>query len=732
MVSFLGVDVDDQISGSVDQVVFTNEESGWTVARLNRRRGEEEGVCIVGHFPRLKAGEVISCKGRWAHHASHGRQFEVSAFELALPKDLVGIQKYLESGNVRGIGPINAKRIVEKFGIHTLDVMNNQPERLAEVEGIGKKRVEMIVEHWETEAALRDIMIFLRGHGIGAALAAKIHKKYGESTISVLKENPYQVARDIFGVGFKTADKIAEEIGIALDAPVRVHAGLEFLLRELSEEGHTCYPEEDLIVLTEKTLEVSRTIIHSAIVALEREDRIVRRELTVEELPVLYVWLRSLFIGEKGISKQIDRIMHSPCLIRPVKCDKALEWVQEKQHIKLAKEQMTALQKSLEDKFHIITGGPGTGKSTITKAILAIHEKLSDKILLAAPTGKAAKRLSEITRRRASTIHSLLEYDFTAMQFKKGLDNPLKCDLIIIDEASMIDTYLMYSLLKAIPNEARVILIGDVDQLPSIGPGNVLRDCIESGVISITRLFQIFRQGKDSLITLNAHNINKGIFPEIVAPKGKSDFLFFPIEEAEDIVAKILFLIQDALPKEHRFHPLKDIQILSPMRKGIIGIENLNVILQEKINPGKKMIARFGREFRVGDKVMQIRNNYTKVIYNGDVGFIQEIDLEASKVTVSFDDKLIEYEATELDELTLAYAVSVHKYQGSECSCIIIPIHMSHYKLLQRNLLYTAITRGKKLVILLGTQKAIHLAVQNNEVRKRHTGLSYFIRDYRS
>jgi exodeoxyribonuclease V alpha subunit len=719
--------MDDQISGSVDQVVFTNEDNGWTVARLNRRRGEEEGVCIVGHFPRLKAGEVISCKGRWTHHASHGRQFEVSAFELALPKDLVGIQKYLESGNVKGIGPVNAKRIVEKFGIHTLDVMNNEPERLSEVEGIGKKRVEMIVEHWETEAALRDIMIFLRGHGIGAGLAAKIHKRYGESTITVLKENPYLVARDIFGVGFKTADKIAEEIGIPLDSPVRVHAGLEFILRGLSEEGHTCYPEEDLIALTEKTLEVTLTTIHSAIVALEREDRIIRRELTVEEVPKLFVWLRSLFIGERGISKQFDRIKYGKCHIRPVKCDKALEWVQEKQHIKLAKEQMAALQRSLEEKVHIITGGPGTGKSTITKAILAIHEKLSDKILLAAPTGKAAKRLSEITRRRASTIHSLLEYDFTTMQFKKNLDNPLKCDLIIIDEASMIDTYLMHSLLRAIPDEARVILIGDVDQLPSIGPGNVLRDCIESGAISITRLFQIFRQGKDSLITLNAHNINKGIFPEIVAPKGKSDFLFFPIEESQDILAKMLLLVQETLPKEHRFHPLKDIQILSPMRKGVIGIENLNVILQEKINPGKKKIVRFGREFRVGDKVMQIRNNYTKVIYNGDVGFIQDIDLEESLVTVSFDDKLLEYEATELDELTLAYAVSVHKYQGSECPCIIIPIHMSHYKLLQRNLLYTAITRGKKLVILLGTQKAIHLAVQNNEVRKRHTGLSYFL-----
>jgi exodeoxyribonuclease V alpha subunit len=651
----------------------------------------------------------------------------VSTFELALPKDLVGIQKYLESGNVRGIGPVNAKRIVEKFGTETLEVMSRQPERLAEVEGIGKKRVEMIIEHWETESQLRNIMIFLRGHGIGAALAAKIHKKYGESTITVLKENPYLVARDIFGVGFKTADKIAEEIGIALDSLVRVHAGIEFILRELSEEGHTCYPEEDLIALTEKTLEVSQTTIHTAIVALEREDRIVRRELTVEEVPKLYVWLRSLFIGEKGIAKQLRRLLYAKCLIRPVKCDKAVEWVQEKQHIQLAKEQMSALQKSLEEKVHIITGGPGTGKSTVTKAILAIHEKLSDKIILAAPTGKAAKRLSEITRKRASTIHSLLEYDFTSLQFKKNLENPLKCDLIIIDEASMIDTYLMHSLLRAIPDHARVILIGDVDQLPSIGPGNVLRDCIESGGISISRLFQIFRQGKDSLITLNAHNINKGIFPEIVAPKGKSDFLFFPIEEAEDIVSKMLQLVQQTLPKEHTFHPLRDIQILSPMRKGVIGIENLNVLLQEKMNPGKPKIARFGREFRVGDKVMQIRNNYTKLVYNGDVGFIEDIDLDDSVVSVSFDDKLVEYEATELDELSLAYAVSVHKYQGSECPCIIVPIHMSHFKLLQRNLLYTAITRGKKLVILLGTQKAIAFAVQNNEVKKRHTGLSYFI-----
>lgn len=717
--------MEETISGNVEKIVFSNEDNGFTVAKLSSR--DKDGITIVGSFPSLRAGEIITCKGKWSHHSSHGRQFDVSSFELELPKDLIGIRRYLESGSIRGLGPVNAKRIVDAFGMETLMILDSDPMRLTEIEGIGKKKVESIMLYWEEQKAIREVMIFLRGHGVGPALAKKIHRKYGDATIQTLKENPYTVARDVFGIGFKTADRIASELGVALDSPVRIQAGVEYLLREISEDGHSCYPERDLIAVTMKSLSVDMGVVQAAILALEKEERIIRQELSTEEEPILYVWLRSLYVAEMGIAKQLMRLSTSPCAIRTVKSDKALDWVQEKHHIHLAKEQITALTKSLEEKVHIITGGPGTGKSTVTKTILSIHQKLSDHILLCAPTGKAAKRLSDITRRKAFTIHALLENDFSTGLFKRNIDNPLKCDLIIIDEASMIDTYLMHSLLRAIPDEARVIFIGDIDQLPSIGPGNVLRDMIESGRVALTRLFQIFRQAKGSLITVNAHNINKGIFPEANPSKEKSDFIFKQIETPEEILSEIVKLVTSKISPSYDFDPLRDVQILSPMRRGVIGIENLNVVLQKTLNPSGATIECFGRKFRVRDKVMQIRNNYDKNVFNGDVGFIEEIDEDDMMVTIAFDGRSVEYDFTDLDELVLAYAVSIHKYQGSECPCIIMPVHTSHYKLLQRNLLYTGITRGKELVILLGTRKAILLAIQNNEVKKRHTGLSYFI-----
>ncbi len=717
----------EQISGIVDKIVFSNEENGFTVAVLAGASNRTDPIHIVGTIPGLQAGEAITCRGNYKHHSSHGRQFEVSSFEVSFPKDLVGIRRYLESGGIRGIGPVYAKKIVDHFGKETLDVIDHRPTRLLEIEGIGKKKLHKIMDHWNEQKKVRDVLVFLRGHGVGNAVAKKIYKKYGENTKEELQKNPYGALQGIFGIGFKTADKLAAELNIPKTAPIRVESGLEYVLRELSDQGHTCYPEEKLFTLAETLLEVDLASLSKAITMLELNDRIVRRELITKEGPLLHVWLKSSFLCETTIAAELNRLVSSPCAIREIKQEKAMEWVEEKHKLRLATEQQKALLQSFTEKVQIITGGPGTGKSTITKAILSIHEKLTERICLAAPTGKAAKRMSEITRKWAKTIHALLEVDFQEGGFKRNKNHPLECDLLIVDEASMIDTHLMFHLLRAIPSTARLIFIGDIDQLPSVGSGNILRDMIESGRIPVTRLNHIFRQGKDSQIVLNAHKINKGEFPYLAEPKEESDFLFLEIEEPGEIVNRMIHLVSEEIPNRYSFDRLGDIQVLSPMKKGTIGIENLNVALQQALNPKGKEVTRFGRIYREQDKVMQIRNNYQKMVFNGDVGRIERIDLDEELVEINFDGKVIEYEISELDEVVLAYAVSVHKYQGSECPCIVMPIHTSHFKLLQKNLLYTAITRSKKLVVLLGTKKAIALAVKNDEVETRYTGLATFI-----
>ncbi len=717
--------MEDQVSGSVEKILFSNEENGFAVAEISLKDGKDP-VAIMGALGGLKAGEIISCKGRWKHHPSYGKQFEVTSFETNFPKDILGIQRYLESRSVKGIGKVYAKKIVAHFGVETLKIIDENPIRLLEVEGMGRKKVEKIIEHREEHNSMRDVIVFLRGHNIGMGLAKKIFRRFGEKTVATLKENPFVLSEEVFGIGFKTADKIALELGIAHDAPMRVESGTLHLLTVLAEEGHTCHPEDIFVTKAEEILQVDRSLIHQAIVSLEGKRKIIREKLPTETDACLYIWLSTLFFSEVGIAKRLSILTASEAAIRTMKVDKALDWVQEKLSLRLAPEQMTALKRSLEEKVHIITGGPGTGKSTVTKAILTVHAKLTEEITLCAPTGRAAKRLGDICRRKAHTIHSILEYDFTNGGFKRNQDNPLTCDLLIVDEASMIDTYLMHSLLKAIPPKARVIFIGDIDQLPSIGPGNVLKDLIESQKVPVTRLFQIFRQAKGSEITLAAHDINRGVFPLLKSPPEESDLLFYPLEDPEAIVHTLIDLVKNKLPAQFSWDPYREIQILSPMRKGIIGIENLNVVLQNSLNPNTVSVERMGRSLRLKDKVMQIRNNYKKMVFNGDIGRIEEINLEEETLMVAFEHHDVEYEFGELDELTLAYAVSVHKYQGSEAPAILLPIHTSHYKLLQRNLLYTGVTRGKKLVILLGTRQAVALAIQNNDVLKRHTGLSYF------
>lgn len=714
-------DYRDQITGCIDNIVFCSEETGFTVANLKEPR-KKELTSIVGIMPTIQPGETLFCEGLWKHHPRHGKQFEVITYKQTAPKDLIGIQKYLESGLIKGIGPIYAKKIVEKFGLDTLRIIDETPARLTEIDGIGTKRVELIEKHWKDQKSVRHVMIFLQGHQISPNLAQKIYKLYGDQSIEKVKENPYALAKKIFGVGFKTADTIAKNLGFLETSPHRIDAGIEFLLWEIGGDGHVCLPREELINQVKTLLEIDPSLIEKRLDILVMEERLIYT--TLEEIP--FYWVKPLYLAEVGIARELERLATSKCSIRNIDAEKALGWMEEKMGLRLANQQKTAALLSLEQKIHIITGGPGTGKSTITKGILRITEKLTNSILLAAPTGRAAKRMSEITRKKAFTIHSLLEFDYNNGGFNKGKDNPLVCDLIMIDEASMIDTQLMYALLKAIPSHARVIFIGDVDQLPSVGPGNILKDMISSERIMVTELSQIFRQAAGSKIITNAHSINKGYFPDISNPPG-SDFIFIEAEEPEDIQKKILHLIQTELPEKYHFNPFDDIQILSPMRKGGIGIENLNHLLQNALNPSTQPLCKMGRTFHLDDKVIQLKNNYDKKVFNGDVGRIASIAMTKQELVVNFDGNMVPYDFSELDELTLAYAVSIHKYQGSECPCVIIPIHTSHYKLLHRNLIYTGITRGKKLVILIGTKKALFIAVKNDEVKKRFTGLKHFL-----
>ena len=708
----------DQIAGYVERIVFVQEDSGFTIAKIKENK-KKDLTTIVGVFPNIQPGETLHCEGTWKNHKTFGKQFEVSNCTIRSPSDLVGIQKYLESGLVKGIGPCYAEKIVNLFGLDTLLIIDQAPKRLLEVSGIGKKRIEKIIECWSSQKSIREVMIFLRSYDISPSYAQKSYKRYEEKAIEIVKNNPYQLAKDIFGIGFKIADKIALQMGFEKDSAKRIQAGIEHVLWELSNDGHTCYPEEDFYPEAEKILDTSKSIIKPQVDILTEHKQLVKSNG--------FIWIKPLHFYEEEIAKELIRLSKAPCFLRKVDTKKAVSWVEEKVNLSLEKNQKIAVENGVSKKLQIITGGPGTGKSTITKAILTITEKLTNKILLAAPTGRAAKRMTQITKKKAFTIHALLEFDFLTGKFKRTPDNPLKCHLFIIDESSMIDTQLMYSLLRAIPDTCRVILIGDIDQLPSVGPGNVLRDMIASDQIFVSSLTEIFRQAKGSKIITNAHKINQGEFPDLYNPK-YSDFHFFEANEPEEIQNIIVELIKDKIPEKKRFDRMNDIQVLCPMKRGIIGTENLNVVLQNALNPSSTPFYRGGSQFHVGDKVMQIQNDYDKNVFNGDVGKIETIDIQEQQMLINFEGSSVAYDFSELDEITLAYAVSIHKYQGSECPCIVIPMHTSHFILLHRNLLYTGVTRGKKLVILVGTKQAISIAVRNNEVKKRHTGLQESIK----
>lgn len=703
----------EELSGYIEAIVFTQPENGFTVARV-KESGKKDLTVITGYLPSLQPGESVKCKGTWKIHPAHGKQFDVGEYTVEMPTDVVGIQKYLESGLVKGIGPVFAKKIVEKYGDKTLSIIDDTPNKLLEIEGLGEKKLESLISCWKAQKSIRDVMIFLRAHGASPAFAQRIYKSYGDESIEKVKENPYKLAKEIFGIGFRVADAIALKLGFQLHSSKRLAAGIEFTLWELSTDGHTCFPKEDFLEVSKGMLQVEKELVEKELQNLLEKEFLIQRDGLI--------FLKPFFSYEKGIASELLRIVDERQHIRSIDSKKAALWAEEEMRIQFAKEQVEAVISALSNKVHIITGGPGTGKSTITNAILRVSEKLTNKILLAAPTGRAAKRMTQITRRKAFTIHAILEMDFASGGFKRGKDKPLDTDFLVIDEASMIDTPLLYSLLQAVPDGAKLLFVGDIDQLPSVGPGNILRDIIQSKAISVTKLKEIFRQAKGSKIITNAHRINQGEFPSLQTPE-KSDFHFIEAETPEAIQEIILELVSKDIPKRWNFDSIDAIQVLSPMKKGMVGTELLNDQLQTLLNPSSSPLFRAGKKLHEKDKVMQIRNNYDKGVSNGDIGRIDSIDAKEGIVVVSFDSRFIEYQFSELDELVLAYATSVHKYQGSECPCIVMPVHTSHFKLLHRNLLYTAVTRGKKQVYLVGTKKAIAIAVGNNEVQKRFTGL---------
>jgi exodeoxyribonuclease V alpha subunit len=717
------------LQGQIERVTYTNNENGYTVAKV-KVNGQRDLVTVVGNLMAPTPGEIIRMDGEWSNHPRYGEQFKVVHYTSLVPASVYGIEKYLGSGLIKGIGPVMAKRIVEKFGKKTLDVIENDTEKLAEVDGIGQKRIGMIKEAWKDQQEIREVMIFLQTHGVGSGYATKIFKQYGSRSIVAVKGNPYRLATDIFGIGFLTADRIAEKLGFAKDSEVRVEAGILYVLHRLADEGHVYYPYEPLVERCQEILGVDQEVVVRALATIEASKMIVIEDLKegIEDFreDTKGVYLARFHRSETSIVTRLKTLMNSPKSIGKIDSEKAIEWVQGQLAISLAKRQVEAIRCALENKLMIITGGPGTGKTTIINAIIKILSRPGVKIMLAAPTGRAAKRMSEATGHEAKTIHRMLEYSIQKGGFQKNELNLLDCDLIIVDEASMIDTILMHQLLKAIPPGATFVLVGDANQLPSVGAGNVLKDIIASGEIQVVELNEIFRQARESLIIVNAHKINNGLLPSFKSSGQElDDFYFIEQEDPGEVLRIILELTSERIPRRFGFDPVDDIQVLTPMHKGVVGAGNLNVELQKALNPAEDGIMRDNRNFRVNDKVMQVKNNYDKEVFNGDIGRITRIDHEDQEMTISFDGRDVIYDYPDLDEVVLAYAVSVHKSQGSEYPAVVIPILTQHYVLLQRNLIYTAVTRGRKLVVMVGTMKALAIGVKNDKMQKRYSYLRH-------
>ncbi len=710
----------EELSGVVDRIIYHNEENGFTVFVLNTSRSHT--ALVKGHTPTLHAGEQVQVKGAWIVHPKFGKQFEAEQCSISLPTSALGIQKYLASGMIKGIGPVYAEKLVKKFGDKALEVIDKTPYRLHEVPGIGPKRVERIIAAWEDQKEISHIMVFLQEKDISPAYAAKIYKKYGMQSISVLHENPYRLADDIWGVGFKIADQIARNMGFALDSQKRISSGILYALSQETSNGNLYaqldeLKEKAVTLLELDQVEDSAHKMKCALHDLYNSDRI--KLISHDENH--FVGLALHYHSERGVANHIKQLIaHKSTLHFDI--DAIYDQLRTSKDIALNEDQQRGILTCLQQKVTIITGGPGTGKTTLIKKLLSVLEDNKVTYKLAAPTGRAAKRITESTRRNASTLHRLLEFDVSTMRFKHNEQNALDLQLLIIDEASMIDIFLAHGVLKALPYHAHILLIGDIDQLPSVGAGNFLNDLIESEKVPTIRLTQIFRQAENSLIIQNAHRINKGEFPAFSLPDTKRDFIYIKEEQPENVRSHLERIYAKLGNKS-------DSVVLVPMNRGAVGTVALNHALQEILNPaeGEKHLVYGGTTFKIGDKVMQIRNNYDKIIFNGDIGIIEEINQSERSMVVCFSNQLVTYESTELDELVLAYAISIHKSQGSEFDTVIIPLFMQHFMLLQRNLIYTAITRAKKLCILIGQPKAIAMGINNNKGVSRNTFLKEFL-----
>lgn len=710
----------EHLSGAVERVTFHSEESGFCVLRV-KVRGRRDLVTVVGSAASISAGEFVECLGAWHNDRNHGLQFKAQRLAAVLPGTIEGIEKYLASGMVKGIGCHFATLLVKAFGTEVFDVIENSPQRLLELPGIGRKRMELVTAAWTEQKAIREIMVFLQSHGVGTARAVRIYKTYGEEAILKVTENPYRLALDIHGIGFKSADAIAERLGIERHSLIRARAGVRHTLQEIAGDGHCAWPWEALVDAAAGLLEIPAEIIEQAIQAEITEENLVLDEIGGKKC----LFLAPLFRAENGSAASIARLLRGELPWEAIDTIKQIPWVETKTGLTLSASQRTAVELALTSKMVVITGGPGVGKTTLVNSILTILKAKQLRITLCAPTGRAAKRLSESTGLEARTVHRLLEFDPQTFGFKRGRDNPLETDLVVTDESSMVDIVLLNRLLAAVPDHAAFIMVGDVDQLPSVGPGAVLADIIESGSVPTVRLTEIFRQAAASRIIVNAHRINRGEMPLNADSAELTDFYSIPAATPEEIHHKLLQVVTERIPKRFGFHPVRDIQVLTPMNRGGLGVRSLNVALQQRLNPtGEPQVTRFGTTFAPHDKVLQTENNYTKEVFNGDIGTITEVNSDEGVLRVDFDGRIVDYEFGELDELSLAYATSIHKSQGSEYPVVVIPLAMQHYMLLERNLLYTAVTRGKKLVIIIGQAKALAMAVKNRRSSKRVTKLA--------
>lgn len=696
----------------IEHITYQNQENGWSVMKV-KVKGYDNLVTLTGSLLDVPVGSVLLVDGDWRVDPKYGQQFVAQSWTEVMPATLYGIEKYLGSGLVKGIGPAYAKAIVSRFGLETIDVIENDIERLLEVPRLGRKRMEKIRESWEKQKDIKEVMVFLQGHGVSTAFAAKIYRKYEKDSIAKVKENPYQLADDIWGIGFKTADSIASKMGYEKNDPRRCRSGILYTLNELAEEGHVYAEPEQLVEAAIKLLEAEETPVRQALATMmEAKDVIADNDV---------IYLPSFYYAENGSAKRLQSLLADKSLFNSnVAAEPEAEYGSKAGGIVYDEVQQAAIQQALDSKVMVLTGGPGTGKTTTTQGIIAAFRTRHMSILLAAPTGRAAKRMTEATGMEAKTIHRLLEYN-PMDGYKRNEENPLEGDALIVDECSMIDILLFYNLMKAIPSNMRLILVGDIDQLPSVGAGNVLRDIIDSQQIPVVRLTRIFRQAQSSRIVMNAHAINAGQFPNIKNGLN-SDFFFINQEDADEIVRLIIGLVRDRLPKKYGYPP-REVQVLTPMQRGTVGAGNLNIELQNALNPTGPSLARGGYTFRQGDKVMQIRNNYDKNVFNGDIGYITTVDTNERTLTVTFDSRLVEYDITELDEIVLAYAITIHKSQGSEFPVVVMPVTMKHFVMLQRNLIYTGITRAKKICVLVGTIKALAYAIRNQTVSKRNTKL---------